>query len=313
MPDVVVLNQKIHGMEPAAYAAAIREAAPDHEVAYAATRKEARSAVPGVPVVTGHTAESDLLAAADALELFACTYAGTDHLPRETLRDRGIAVTNAAGVHGPNVAEHAIGAVLSFARRFHVARRRAERREWRHYQARDLAGATVTVVGMGAIGTAILDRLDPFGVERAGVRYTPAKGGPADEVLGFDDLEEVLARTDYLVLACPLTDETRGLVGAAELETLPPDAVVVNVARGAVLDQAALVAALRDNGIRGATLDVTDPEPLPEEHPLWSFENVLLTPHNAGHTPRYWERRAEILAANLDRRARGEKLQNRVV
>ncbi|MFB6219710.1 MAG: D-2-hydroxyacid dehydrogenase [Halobacteriaceae archaeon] len=311
MPDVVVLNQKIHGMEPREYAAAIRERV-DREVAYAATDAEARRLAADAPVVTGHTIDEALLDAASGLELFACTYAGTDHLPVDALRDRGAAVTNAAGVHGPNVAEHALGAVLAFARRFHEGWRRQRRREWRHYQARDLQGSAVAVVGMGAIGTAILERLDPFGVERLGVRYTPGKGGPAEEVRGFDGLDSVLARADYAVLACPLTAETRGLLGAEQFATLPPDAVVVNVARGAVVDTDALVAALRGNEVRGAALDVTDPEPLPEDHPLWSFGNVMLTPHNAGHTPEYWERRADILAENLARQGRDESLRNRV-
>jgi len=313
MPDVIVLNQDIHGMDSEAYAERIRERAPEYDITYADTDTEAYSLATDTPVITGHTIDEELLATAETLELFACTYAGTDHLPLEALDDRGVAVTNAAGVHGSNVAEHVIGSILVFARGFHIARRRQRRGEWRHYQARDLQDSTVTVVGMGAIGTSILERLAPFGVERFGVRYTPEKGGPADEVVGFDDIDTLLARTDYLVLACPLTDETRRLLGSSELTTLPPDAVIVNVARGGVIDTEALVSALRSNDIRGAALDVTDPEPLPPDHPLWSFENVLLTPHNAGHTPRYWERRADILATNLDRLVQDEDLDNRVL
>jgi phosphoglycerate dehydrogenase-like enzyme len=178
-----------------------------------------------------------------------------------------------------------------------------------------LQGSTVTVVGLGAIGQAVVERLEGFGVDTIGVRYTPEKGGPTDEVLGFgdDDLHEALARTDYLVLACPLTETTRGLVGSEEFETLPPDSVLVNVARGPVVETEALVSALRKEHVRGAALDVTDPEPLPEDHPLWNFENCLITPHYSGYTPEYYSRLADIVAENVRRLEDGVELENRVV
>jgi len=156
---------------------------------------------------------------------------------------------------------------------------------------------------LGAIGQAVCERLEPFGVETIGVRYTPEKGGPADEVIGFEGkaFDDALSRTDYLVLACPLSETTRGLLDREAFVTIDPDAVVVNVARGPVIETDALVEALRSNWIRGAALDVTDPEPLPEDHPLWTFENVQLTPHNAGHTPQYYDRLADIVAENVRR------------
>jgi phosphoglycerate dehydrogenase-like enzyme len=215
------------------------------------------------------------------------------------MAEREVTVTNAAGVHGPNMAEHVIGWLLTFARRHHEGWRRQQRREWRRYKAfGELQDSTVTVVGLGAIGTAIVTRLEGFGVDTIGVRYTPEKGGPTDEVIGFDEdaLHDALARTDYLVLCCPLTETTRGLIGRDEFGTLPPDAVLVNVGRGKLVDTDALLWALRGQHLRSAALDVTDPEPLPEDHPLWRLENVLITPHNAGHTPEYFERLADIVA-----------------
>ena len=309
-PDVAVLRQKVHGMPASDYAAALRERLPDHDVVLARTPEAEREAF-RARVVTGHRVrESDVDA---GMEVFACTWAGTDHLPVDALTDAGVTVTNAAGVHGPNVAEHAIGAMLAFTRGFDVAWRRQEAREWRSFQAMELQGSTVTVVGLGAIGEAVVDRLDGFGVDTIGVRYTPEKGGPTDEVLGFDAVHEAFSRSDYLVLACPLTETTRGLVDREALETLPADAVLVNVARGPVVDSDALVWALRRNHIRGAALDVTDPEPLPEDHPLWNLGDVLITPHNAGHTPKYYERLADIVAENVARLDDGdESLVNRV-
>ncbi|MFC6725528.1 NAD(P)-dependent oxidoreductase, partial [Halobium palmae] len=141
-------------------------------------------------------------------------------------------------------------------------------------------------------------------------------GGPTDEVYGFDEIHGALADADYAVLACPLTDATEGLIDDAVFETMPQHAVLVNVARGKVVDTDALLSALRGNSIRGAALDVTDPEPLPEDHELWGLDNVLITPHNAGHTPKYFERMADILERNLeiaDERGGFEGLENQVV
>jgi len=313
-PDVVVLRKGTHGMPISEYADELRERLPDRDVRHAATPSEERELVASAPVVTGMEIDEDLLDHAEELELFACAYAGTGHLPMDALEERGVAVTNASGVHGPNIGEHVVGNLLVFARRLHEGWRRQQNREWRHFRAHELQGSTVTVVGLGAIGQSVVERLQGFGVETVGVRYTPEKGGPTDEVVGFDSdgFDAALARTDYLVLACPLTETTRGLIGREELTTLSPEAVLVNVARGPVVETDALVAALQRNHVRGAALDVTDPEPLPEDHVLWNFENCLITPHCSGHTPEYYSRLADIVAENVQRLDDGEKLRNRV-
>jgi phosphoglycerate dehydrogenase-like enzyme len=301
-PRVVVLNRAAHGVPATEYAAALRERLPDAEVVYAATRDEALAELPGTPIVTGLTFDAELLAAADALELFAAGSAGVGHLPLDAFAERGVAVTNASGVHGPAVAEHVCGWLLVLARRLDEGLRRSDAGEWRHLRAHgELADATVTVVGLGAIGTALLERLAPFGPELIGVRHSPAKGGPADEVVGYDGFGAVLPRTDYLALTCPLTETTAGLVDAEALTALPPDAALVNVARGGVVETDALVDALRGERLRAAALDVTDPEPLPGDHPLWSLSNCHVTAHVAGHTPRYWERLADLVAGNVER------------
>ncbi|QLG63652.1 D-2-hydroxyacid dehydrogenase [Halorarum salinum] len=318
-PHIVVLDDDAHAVPAADYVEILRDGLPDATVEHARMPAEVRELVPRAEVVTGKALDAETVRAAPRLELFACTTAGVNHLPLDAFEDAGVAVTNASGVHGPNMAEHVIGWLLMFTRRLDEGLRRQRRREWRRFQSfGELEGRTVTVVGLGAIGEAIVRRLEPFGVETVGVRYSPGKGGPTDEVIGYGEAEfaDALARTDVLVLACPLTGTTEGLVGAEELRTLPPDAVVVNVARGGVLDTDALVDALRWNRIHGAALDVTDPEPLPEDHPLWSMENVFLTPHAAGHTPKYWERVAGILIENLEHvEADGEHrdLRNQVV
>jgi phosphoglycerate dehydrogenase-like enzyme len=315
-PDVVVLRQKVHGMAPESYGARLRERLPDHEVAVASTPTEERNLLREARVATGIRFDSEWLTDAPNLDLFACAYAGTGHLDLEAFEAAGVAVTNAAGVHGPNISEYVVGSLVAHERQFRRAMDQQNRRHWEAYPVGELHGSTAAVVGLGAIGEALVDRLHPFGIETVGVRYSPGKGGPTDEVVGFDDVHAALARADYAVLACPLTDVTRGLIDAEALATMPADALLVNVARGPVVDTDALVTALRAGDVGGATLDVTDPEPLPADHPLWAFENVRITPHNAGNTPKYYDRLADVLAANLRSMAETgaiEGLENQVV
>jgi phosphoglycerate dehydrogenase-like enzyme len=310
--NLLVLKEGVHTYSAAEYVTALRERLPDHEVVHARTREAEEREIEHAHVVTGPDIDEELLARAKHLDLFAGAYAGHGHLPLEALGDHGVAVTNAAGVHAPNVAEHVVGSILAFARDFREGWRRERDREWRPYTPGELQGSTVTVVGLGNLGTAVVERLAPFGVETVGIRATPEKGGPTDTVRGPDGLHDALARTDYLVLACPLTEATRGLVGAAEFRTLPPHAVLVNVARGPVVDTDALLTALHRNRLGGAALDVTDPEPLPPDHELWQFENVQISPHIAGATPRYYDRLADLVAANVERLVDGEPLENLV-
>ena len=313
-PDVLVLREGTEGLSMESYAAALRDRLPDRTVELARTPRQERELIEDARVATGITLEPGLVDAATNLDLFACTFAGTDHVPTDELTARGVTVTNAGGIHAPGIAEQSIGNMLVFARRLHEAWRRKGNAEWRHFQSREFADSTVTIVGLGAIGRAITQRLQGFEVETIGIRYTPSKGGPTDEVYGFEEeaIHHALSRSDYVVVACPLTERTRGLLGEAEFATMPPTAVVVNAARGGIVDTEALVAALRSNAIRGAALDVADPEPLPTDHALWTLENCLITPHTGGHTPKHWDRLADIVAENVGRLGSGEELRNQV-
>ncbi len=312
-PDILLLRGKVHGMPNSQYAAALRERLPEADIAVAETPAEERELVETARIVSGFNMDEALIERAEEMELFACCFAGTGHLPLAAFEDAGVVVTNASGVHGPNMAEYVVGALVAMARDFNRARRQQDDRLWQAFGSRELNGSTVTVVGLGAIGTAVVERLEPFGVDTIGVRYTPEKGGPTDEVLGFDEIHDALARTDALVLACPLTDETEGLIDYDAFRTMQPNAHLVNVARGGVVDTEALVRALRSHHIEAAFLDVTDPEPLPSDHPLWGFDNVTITPHNAGHTPNYYDRLSDIVAENYRRLQAGKELQNRVL
>lgn len=300
--EIVVLRGKAHGISTNEYGEELRQKLPEYNVQVAKTPEEEVKLSQNAPVITGIDIDEDLVNKAQNLQYFACAAAGTGHLPMDSFMERNIAVTNAAGVHVPNIAEHVLGCLLLFARRLDEGIRRQQRREWRQYKAfGELQGSTVTVVGLGSIGQSIVDRLKPFNVNTIGVRHTPSKDGPTDRVIGYNDTDfhEALSETDYLVLSCPLTDTTRKLISKEEFKTLPSEAVLVNIGRGPIIDTDALLSAVRGNKIRAVALDVTDPEPLPENHPLWNFQNVLITPHVSGHTEDYWARTADIVTANL--------------
>jgi phosphoglycerate dehydrogenase-like enzyme len=307
--ELLVLREEVHGLSSASYAEKLRDRLDDHTVRHAKTPTEEREMIGAADIVTGLSIDRSLFDFAENLELFACAYAGTDHLPLEALAEADVEVTNAAGVHTASASEHAIGSILTFSRRLHKA---ARADQWQPASPSELSGSTVTIVGLGAIGSGIADRLEPFGVRTLGVRRSPESGGPTDEVFGPERLHEALARSDFVVLCCPLTDETRGLIGDAEISTLSSDAVLVNVARGEVVDTEALLAGLRRGRLGGAALDVTDPEPLPDEHPLWDLDEVLITPHSAGSTQVYYDRLADIVADNVERLDAGRPLRNRV-
>jgi len=300
-PDVVVLRKNTEGLSTQSYTDVLRRKLPDHTVVHADTPKRERELIKSVPVATGVTMNRGLLNHAEELALFVAASSGYNHLPMEEMTEKGVVVANAAGIHAPGIAEQALGYCLMFARQLHTGWQRKSNHEWRHYQPDELNGSTVTVVGLGAIGTTFVERLEGMGVDTIGIRYTPEKGGPTDKVYGLDkdSLHEALAQTDYLVLSTPLTDTTTELIGEEELNTLSPSAYVINVSRGGVIDTDALVAALQKNDINGAALDVTEPEPLPADSPLWRMGNVLITPHVGGHTPQHWERLGDIVTHNV--------------
>lgn len=164
-------------------------------------------------VATGYQIDSGLVEASETLELFVCTFAGTDHFLLDTLEAEGIVVESASGVHGPNISEQVLGYVLANVRNLWQAWSQHDRSEWRHYQGGELQCSTATVVGLGPTSQTIIDHFNAFDVDTIGVRYTPSKGGNADEIICFeeDDLLEAFSRTDYLVLACPLTGTTEQL------------------------------------------------------------------------------------------------------
>ena len=310
---MILVPPYVQGDGEAAVAAAIRERRPDVDLVLAEDDEAMLAAAPDAEVlVTGRLPE-ELLEAAPALQWVQALSAGYDFLPVDALAEREVALTTVSGLHAKPIGQQVLGYLLFFERRFDRAVAQQARREWDRYGGRELGDRTVGIVGVGAIGGQVAEYVSNFGAEVLGVRRDTSDVPDAvDAVYGPDELEAVLAESEYLVLACPLTEATRGLIDADALATLPEGAVLVNVARGEIVDQAALVGALEADELGGAALDVFEAEPLPADSPLWEREDVLVTPHMAGSTPHYWARAADVFVANLERYRAGEPLENRV-
>ncbi|MFB6124294.1 MAG: D-2-hydroxyacid dehydrogenase [Haloferacaceae archaeon] len=241
---------------------------------------------------------------------------GVDRFPFDDLEARGIRLTNSTGIHGDVVGETAVGYMLAFARRLHEHRANQLRREW-SFPAWDdpftLRGESLCVVGLGTLGRGIAARADVLGMDVTGVRRTPTPVDHVDAVYPSTDLYEAISDARFVALAVPLTGRTEGLVGEAELAAMRDDAYLVNVSRGPVVDQSALVGALEADALAGAALDVFETEPLPEDSPLWGMENVLVTPHAAAATQDYFRRVATLVRENARRLDAGEPMTNLVV
>jgi len=287
--------------DPDEIRAEIEGRVPDADVRVAWTPPNSRELIPDAEVVVSSFLPSDLLAAAERLEWVQALSAGVDFYDHETLAERGVVLTSAAGVHAEPIAEQVLGYVLAFERGIHTGIRQQSRNVWERYDGGEIRGKTLGVVGLGSIGGRVAEYGRAFDMTVVGTKRDPSTAPDAvDEAYGPDDLYEVLPRADYLVVACPLTEETRGLLGPAELGALPTDAVLVNVARGEVVDEDALVYALRQGSLGGAALDVFEEEPHPSDSPLWDLSNVIVTPHMAGSTPKKAGRIAEVFAQNYD-------------
>ena len=237
-------------------------------------------------------------------------YAGIDGFPLEVMRERGVTFTNGAGINALTIAEYVVMGMLTVAKGYREVVRAQDRHEWLMDSPGkvELAGSRALLLGYGAIGKLIDARLAAFEVEVIKVRRSP---GP--DTLGPDQWRARLGEFDWVILAVPATPDTDAMIGAAELAAMKPSATLINIARGAVVDQDALVAALRDKSIAAAFLDVTTPEPLPADHPLWDLPNAHVTMHLSGRAQdKMFVRSVERFLTNLDRWRRGEPVEPRV-
>ena len=264
---------------------------------------------------------NELIASAPRLAFIQSISAGTDQYSRDALAAAGIRVASARGVNERAVAEHAIALILAMARQIPQARDNQTAKKWRGMigdiakREDELGGKTLLIVGMGRIGSRLATLAKAFDLRVIAVRRGPAKGaGAADRVVADDDLLGMLPQADFVALTCPLTPETENLIDAKALAAMKPSAYLVNVARGKVVNEPALVEALNQKRIAGAALDCVWEEPLPATSGLWAVPNVLITPHTAGETRRYEDNVIDLLLENLERLWGGEAaLKNQFV
>ena len=252
----------------------------------------------------------DAIERATRLRWLNSIYAGVDFFPLETLAARGALLTNGAGINAITIAEYVVMGMLTMAKGYREVVHAQARQEWLTDSPgkRELAGSRALILGAGAIGGRVARMLAGFDVEVTTVRRRPAEGA-----IGPDQWRARIGEFDWVIIAVPATPETTGLIGAAEIAAMAPQCMIVNVARGSVIDQDALIAALQAGRIAGAFLDVCTPEPLPAGHPLWQVPNAHVTMHLSGHAQtRMFERSVARFLANLDRWHRGEPLEARV-
>ncbi|MGH9671253.1 MAG: D-2-hydroxyacid dehydrogenase [Terriglobales bacterium] len=302
---------------PAWVSQRLRRDFPQLQIAHLPDYKRLTEEIGDAEVFVGWSLRAEQVAAAKKLRWVHSTAAAVHQLLLPELVASDVVLTNSSEVHGPVVAEHALALILALAKRIPSAVRLQQRGEWgqttlweERPRPREVAGATLGVVGLGSIGRELVRSARALEMRVVAVREHPEKGsGGADAVYGPEDLGRLLAEADFVVLAAPLTEKSRALMNAERLAQMRPDAFLINVSRGALVDEAALAAALEKHTIAGAALDVFATEPLPAESPLWGLENLLITPHTAAVTERLWERHYELLADNLRRYLAGEPLR----
>lgn len=257
-------------------------------------------------------------AAATNLRWIHAPTAAVHQLLFAELVSSNVTITNSRGVHGPVVAEHVMALIFALAKKIpqaalfqqkHIWGQEAIWRDGAH--PREIAGATLGLVGLGSIGRRVAQMASALGMRVIAVREHVEKGSPegVEAVFPPPAINEVLKQSDYIVLAAPLIAATHGLINADRLAAMKPGACLINVGRGAQVDEAALVEALRTGRIAGAALDVFEREPLPADSPLWSAENLLITPHTAGLTDKLWHRHYELFSDNLRRYVAREPLR----
>jgi D-2-hydroxyacid dehydrogenase (NADP+) len=263
---------------------------------------------------------NDMLEGSSKLRFIQSISAGTDQFDKSKLAAAGIRLASAQGSNERAVAEHAISLILALARQLHLARDNQAKRFWRPMigdrsrREDELGGRTLVIVGLGRIGLRLAAIASAFGMRVIGVRRRPGAEPNVERIVPPTELHAALAQADFVALTCPLTPETEGLIDAAALAAMKPSAYLINVARGRVVDEPALIAALEAGRIAGAGIDCVYEEPLPAASPLWAMQQVLLTPHSAGETRAYESNVVDILLDNLGRLERGEgELLNQIV
>jgi len=253
----------------------------------------------------GYGITPELVRQASKLRWIQVNYVGIEALMFSELVNSDIILTNARGTTGINIAEHVMALILAFTRTLHLTIKRQMEKVWEirpNLPVMEIAGETIGILGLGGIGLQVAKRANAF--DMLVLAIDPVLTEKPDYVEGLwepDQLHRMLQQSDFVVVCCPLTPQTKGVIGATEFRMMKETAFFINIARGEIVDQLALITALQTKEISGAGLDVTEPEPLPENNPLWEMENVIITPHHAGQSPKSASRVFHVLCENLKR------------
>lgn len=296
----------------------LRRRWPDMKLVHLPNYDRLEDELPDTDIFVGYSLRAKQLPYARKLRWLHSTAAGVAQLMYPELRASGILVTNPSGIFSVPIAEHTIGLMVALARNFQDCVRYQDQSRWAQQDIWDkpqhlteLNGQLLVIVGYGSIGRELAQRAKAFGMRVWGVTRS-GKGDStlAERVVPVAQLEEVLPHADFVVIAAPETPETKHLIGVVQLARMKPAARLINVARGSLLDEAALVHALETRALAGAALDVTPTEPLPPESPVWKAPNLLLTPHTSGVSDRLWERETALLVDLLERWFEGREMTN---
>lgn len=288
---------------------------PQHRFIYTANLEEGVAALPEADVLVtfGKGIGEETIDRASRLRWVHVMSAGVDSLPFGKLMERHIQVTNVRGIHAIPMAEYTFAVLLQIVRSMKRLVKAEQDKRWdKQCRVGELWGQTLGIIGVGAIGKEIAHRAKVFGMHTLGVNTDGREMDGIDKMFAIRELESVLRQSDFVVLTVPLVPSTHHLMNAETLREMKETAYLINVARGPVIDEEALIHALRENQLAGAVLDVFDQEPLPENHPFWTMDNVTITPHISGLSPMYMTRAVELLIENLTHYSNGEawKMQN---
>jgi D-2-hydroxyacid dehydrogenase (NADP+) len=306
---------------PKIYVAEIRKVSKNIEVSQSEDKKQALHLIENADVLFAGFFSKDLFLAARKLKWIQAWGAGVDRLLLPEVVNSRIVVTNAGGVHPTPISEHVIGLMLCLGRKLHLFIRNQTQRKWERNesselteQIEELSGETIGIVGLGRIGTEIARKAKCLGMRVVATKRDPTRFPSAcvDKLLPSTALDQLLVESDFIVLSLPLTEQTRGMIGETQLRNMKRTAYLINVSRGKIVRENELIEALRKGWIAGAGLDTFEHEPLPENSELWSFKNVIITPHIAGQTPYYMERLTNIFCENLNRFVHRKPLINTV-
>lgn len=296
------------------YLRELREAFPEADFVVAKDNAEFTGMVGEADAVIGNEAlTEEQLNKAKRLRWVQVTSAGVEGWLSPALAKHPLTLTNFSGIAAPNIADHVLALIYAFARGLPELFARQQRKEWGDDAPATFepTGQTLAILGLGDIGEALAERASALGMTVVAMqRHPTAPPEGVDETVASDELPDLLKEADHVAISLPLTEKTKGMIGAKQLALMKPSAYLYNVGRGPLIDQDALIAALREGQLAGAGLDVTDPEPLPANSPLWEMPNVIITGHNAAATPLLWERGIVLLKENVARFLKGEELKN---